>query len=600
MPCCEPVPPPLTIVPGTYPPHWPVTPFHAGELQLQDRFGVREMVNSYAPKVVRPFFPQQHREFFTSLPFLVVAARDDECRMWLTLLTGPDGTADFITSPTSTTLSINGRPARGDALEHSISKGKDLGILGIEFATKRRNRVNGRIIASSDDDTSFTFQVDQSFGNCPQYIRPRQWWTSTAAANEHSAENDQLAKHQLELTESQMETIRQSDTMFIASGYREQGEDVRFGNDASHRGGVAGWISVRDGKTIFIPDYSGNNHYNTMGNLILDNRVGVTIPQFETGGMLQMTGTAKLHLDEQSALVKMYPGALHVIEFNIERVVELPAGSLPVRWTQESLAQSERLLTVTRKVKESSDVTSFHMKPTEVTTSAAVELWAYKPGQHLPITLTLGNNDKLMRTYSLSSGNDWGEYRISVKRAAFGQASRYLHDHVEVGDKIQVSQPAGDFFLDLKKEEKTIEDERSKKTLVLMSTGVGVTPILSMLHSFIQSVTDSNDNNRKAIWIHGARNGKHHPFEQEVSELAALVGEDSLKTHVVYSKPREQDDNGRYNSVGRIDSHLIQKLVPDLANAEFYMCGTASFMADINDALQKLGVPSKSIQYETF
>jgi ferredoxin-NADP reductase len=233
---------------------------------------------------------------------------------------------------------------------------------------------------------------------------------------------------------------------------------------------------------------------------------------------------------------------------------------------------------VTRKVKESEDVTSFYLKPLF---GEDQKLWEYKPGQHLPIRLVRGNNDVLMRTYSLSSGNNWGEYRISVKREPFGQASMYLHGEIEVGNRIQVSQPAGDFVL----------NQDSSKTLVLISAGVGVTPILSMLHSFVQT------KGRKAVWVHGARDGKHHPFQHEVAELAELAG-NSLKTHVVYSKPRENDMS--YDSQGHINAELLKKLIPDLKNAEFYMCGTASFMADIEDGLEKLGVPSKSIQYETF
>lgn len=573
-PLSAPSPPTISSL---YPSNWPLTPFHEGELQLQERFGVRELVNSYAPKVIRPFMPDQHREFYESLPFLVVAARDTQGRMWSTLLTST--ASDFVTSDDPSSLTIQGGTVPGDALEHSLTSGIDLGVLGIEFATKRRNRVNGRIVDSSHD--VLQFQVDQSFGNCSQYIRPRKWWYSSQNTGENGPSTvKRVAVVKDELTKSQMETVRQSDTLFLATGYRGEGEDVRYGNDASHRGGAPGWIDVRNNKTIFLPDYAGNNHYNTFGNLVMDNRMGVTIPQFETGGMLQLTGIAKLHL-EQDAAAQMYLGALHVVEFNVEGVVELPAGSLPVLWTQESLAQSERFLQVTRKVKESDDVTSFHLKPLY---GEDPKLWKYKPGQHLPIRLTRGNDDVLLRTYSLSSGNEWGVYRISVKREPFGQASQFLHGKVHVGDRIQVSQPAGDFVL----------NQDSKKTLVLISTGVGVTPILSMLHSFVQTYPKTN---RKAVWIHGARNGKHHPFQQELSELADIAG-DSLKTHVVYSRPLD-DDKG-YNSQGHIDAELIQTLVPDLKNAEYYMCGTAAFMADVDDGLQKLGVPSKSIEYESF
>jgi ferredoxin-NADP reductase/predicted pyridoxine 5'-phosphate oxidase superfamily flavin-nucleotide-binding protein len=562
-----------TAVVPVYPPTWPDTPFHSGELELQERFGVREEVHSYAPRVVRPFLPEQHQDFYQSLPFLAVAARDQQGNMWSSLLMNNQGQAGFVTSPTSTTLSIHAQAVPGDALEKSLTAGTDLGILGIEFANKRRNRVNGRITHSNADQIDF--QVDQSFGNCPQYIRPRTWWT--AHPIEDATQVPTRAVRADQLTREQMETIRRGDTLFVASGYRGDGENVRFGNDASHRGGASGWIHVKNATTLFLPDYAGNNHYNTMGNLYMDNRMGITIPQFDTGGMIQLTGRAILHLDQDEA-AKMCPGALHVIEFHVKQVVELPKGSLPVQWTQPSAAQRERKLQVIRKVKESNDVTSFHLAPT-----LGDKLWPYKPGQHLPIVLPIDGDKTLMRTYSLSSGTNWGEYRISVKREPFGQASRFLHDTVQVGDAIQASEPAGDFVL----------NQDSDKTLVLISVGIGVTPVLSMLHSLVHS----ESNNRKVIWVHGARDGKHHAFQNEVLELTKLIG-DFLKTHVVYSQPKVDDDG--YDTMGRMDANLLRELVPDFEDADYYMCGTAAFMADMEDGLQKLGVPSKQIQYETF
>ena len=564
----------MTALAFQYPANWPTTPFHPGELALQDKFGVRDHIHSYAPKFVRPCMPEQHQEFYESLPFLAVAARDDEGRMWATLLMSARGEAGFIKSPDATSLSIHARPVSGDALEHSLQQGSDLGILGIEFATKRRNRVNGRIINTVS--SGLEFQVDQSFGNCPQYIRPRKWWTAPQESLQQEKNKTMVTSH---LTPRQMETIRKSDTLFTATGYRGDGQDVRYGNDASHRGGVPGWMDVRDQHTIFLPDYSGNNHYNTMGNLVMDNRMGLAIPQFETGAMLQLTGRTKLHLDEEEAAL-MYPGAKHVIEFTVEQVVELPEGSLPVRWSQQDTRQNERKLQVVHKVKESDDVTSFHL---EAVPGDDPELWSYQPGQHLPILLDMDDGTTLMRTYSLSSGPDRGDYRISVKREPFGKASSFLHDNVQVGDQIQVSRPAGDFIL----------RQGSERTLVLISAGIGVTPILSMLHAFVQS-----QGKQKAVWVHGARDGKYHPFQGEIKGLARLAG-DSLKQHIVYSRPREED-KGYYDTNGHVNAELVKSLVPDLHKADFFMCGTAAFMADVEDGLLKLGVESKFIQYETF
>ncbi len=139
------------------------SPFHSGEQQVQEKLGVRD-IERWAQKVVRPFMPDEHREFHTSLPFLVVGARDKDGRPWATLLFGPEG---FVQSPDPETLRIDATLATGDALEGALIPGVDLGLLGIELATRRRNRVNGRI---GDAKELLIFHFEQSFGNCPQYI----------------------------------------------------------------------------------------------------------------------------------------------------------------------------------------------------------------------------------------------------------------------------------------------------------------------------------------------------------------------------------------------------------------------------------------------
>jgi len=146
------------------------TPFHPGERAVQERLGVREAIEPFARQMIRPFIPEQHRAFYRQLPFIVAAARDAAGRPWATLLAGEPG---FIDSPGPRRLDIRAALAAGDALEDGLVPGADLGLLGIEFATRRRNRVNGRIV--SRDDDSLQLAVSQSFGNCPQYIHPREW-----------------------------------------------------------------------------------------------------------------------------------------------------------------------------------------------------------------------------------------------------------------------------------------------------------------------------------------------------------------------------------------------------------------------------------------
>jgi len=140
-------------------------PFHQGELQVQLKLGAYEYVNSYAPKFIRPFMPDQHREFYQNQLFLVASARDENGKLWSTLFFSSDPTKNksmFVKSPDSKTLVLDTKPLPGDALEGSLQVGSDLGLLGIEFATRRRNRVNGRISSSNNDGGhQASFLVDQ-------------------------------------------------------------------------------------------------------------------------------------------------------------------------------------------------------------------------------------------------------------------------------------------------------------------------------------------------------------------------------------------------------------------------------------------------------
>lgn len=560
-------------------PYWPNgTPFHEGELKLQRMFGVESAVAQFAPKFIRPFMPDQHREFYTSQPFLAVSARDSRGMMWATIL-AKGGSTDFITSPDPFTLTIDAMQLPGDALQDALKDGDDIGVLGIEFGAKRRNRVNGRIRRRHISDPSgilIDFQVDQSFGNCPQYIKPRQWWKTTPSVILEGAPPRPFQRSAA-LSDLQVDQIKASSTIFVASGYRGEGNSPSYGNDVSHRGGPKGWIHVTDSRTIILPDFPGNDMYNTLGNIVMDNRVGISVPLFETGGMIQMSGRASID-DDLEHINEIYPGALRLVVFAIDEVVTIVDGSLPITWSADDNEEDKvRKVRVVNKIKESDEVTSFYLRPVDGA------LWDFKPGQHLPVILNIGDGKILMRSYSLSYVPSLTEYRISVKRERLGQASRFLHDKVHVGDVIGIQKPAGDFVL----------DESSDRTIVLLSAGVGVTPVLSMLHQSAKLQTQ-----RRVVWIHGTRNGDHHAFSGEVMGLErATIGRTS--SHIVYSRPLEKDAD-RYDSVGRITPDLVATIIRDLSSADFYICGPAAFTADLEHGLQQFGVEGRRINYETF
>lgn len=568
------------------PPH---NPFHKGEIALQQMAGrgVQESVMSYAPQFIRPFMLDQHREFYADLPFLVAAARDETGAMWATLLentTSDDNSNDthFVTSPDKKTLHLQTIPVAGDALEkafHQNDADTDVGLLGIQFESARRNRVNGRVVASSDSG-SLTFTVDQAFGNCPQYIKPRtQWWRVAPTTERSDTPNNKRAS---KLTEDQIQWVETAETIFTASGYRGEGEDMRYGNDASHRGGQPGFVQVEsedDGQhSIVWTEYKGNNHFNSLGNILLDPRAGITIPNFATGGLLQLTGTAALQmgsLEKGARKVRMLVAAVN----------ELPAGSLPIRWKTDSAEEAQLQMQVLGIVQESENVKSFYLKPAD----ASKSLSSFEAGQHLPVELTLKDGEVINRSYSLSAAPAWAEkgyYRISVKHEARGKSSSFLHTHVKVGDHITVGKPSGSFT-----REKNVS---ATQTTVLISAGIGITPVLSMLHE----IAAETNTGSTVVWIHGARNGKNHPLQQEVDKVLKEMAHGSIKRHIVYSRP-DPNDTG-YDFTGHIKADLVGQLVPNLKDAAYYMCGPLSFLADLETGLEALDVDSKNIHFETF
>ena len=536
------------------------SPFHAGEPAVQARLGVRD-IEPWARKVVRPYLPEQHREFYAALPFLVAAARDAEGRPWVTLLAGPGG---FVRSPDPRTLVIDAQPVVGDALEGALRPGADLGILGMELATRRRNRVNGRVAAATGG--TFVLEVEQSFGNCPQHIHEREWRRVAelcAGPPRRSARLDA----------AQRAWIEAADTFFIASGHRGDGESASFGMDASHRGGDAGFVRVESDTRLAFPDFAGNNHFNTIGNLVLEPRAGLLFVDFATGGLLQITGRTSLVWEGPE--LDRFPGARRIVGLEIDAIVELPA-ALPLRWSAAN--EGVRSLRVVEKIRESEDVTSFVFAARD-----GGALAPFEAGQHLPIELDVpGYGAPVRRTYSLSNAPGGDHYRISVKRDPHGLASRHLHDRVEVGAIVAARSPAGEFVLGC-----------SECPIALISAGIGLTPLVSMLHRLAAANTGS-----PIYWLHGARDGAHHPLAGEVREMAGRLA--NLRTRVAFSRPRPEDAPGfDYDVTGRLVGALAADFV-DHPDAQYYLCGPVAFMADLQSELEARGIAPERVHTESF
>jgi len=289
---------------------------HEGEVAVQQRVGVHERMADVTGRAIREHMPDQHREFFPQLPFIVVGSVDAEGQPWASVLANPPG---FMQSPDATHLVVRARPFPGDPL--ALSMGQPLGLLGIQPHTRRRNRMNGVIDAL--DASGFTVRVQQSFGNCPKHIVPR---TAHFVARHDRASPVRSAT----LDDHACGMIARADTLFIASAHPAAGAGpAHQGVDVSHRGGPAGFV-VRDGNaTLWLPDYAGNFFFNTLGNITVNPHAGLLFIDFERGGTLQLAVHAEVVWDAKRA--EAFPGAQRLLRFDVTAMVHTER-ALPLRF----------------------------------------------------------------------------------------------------------------------------------------------------------------------------------------------------------------------------------------------------------------------------
>jgi len=208
---------------------------------------------------------------------------------------------------------------------------------------------------------------------------------------------------------------------------------------------------------------------------------------------------------------------------------------------------------------------------------------AARPGQYLTLRIQPDDGQKsLLRNYSLSGPPDAGYYRITVKREHEGAASGYLCTRLSVGDQLDIAAPRGTFILD-----------RTHAPVLLISAGIGATPVLAMLQALAKEHSD-----REIWWLHGARSSRDHSFAAETRTLLASLP--NVRTHVYFSRPGPHDLEGRdFDSAGRLTPSLLAELKPP-RDAEAYLCGPAPFMDEISAGLAAMGIDASHIHTEPF
>ncbi|MFK4105639.1 pyridoxamine 5'-phosphate oxidase family protein [Streptomyces sp. NPDC019531] len=287
------------------------TPYHEGEQAVQRRAGEGHAGwgSPMFGDVIEPAFAH----FLRQQRILILGSTDAEGAVWASALTGDIGFADPVGRHDLVVAAV---PAPDDPLEHAFEAERAVGMLAIEPPTMRRIRLNG---VAQEREGALHIHVEQALGNCPKYIQQRVLLDDADSSDPGRA----TAETRTDLSREQQRWISEADTFFIAS------HSPGHGADASHRGGEPGFVTVGP-RRLSWPDYVGNSFYMTLGNIHLNPSCGLLFLDWEHGHTLQLTGQARIDWDPQRSA--KLPGALRLVEFDVEHVVEIHHATA-LRWT---------------------------------------------------------------------------------------------------------------------------------------------------------------------------------------------------------------------------------------------------------------------------
>ena len=563
------------------------SPFHIGEQYIQEKLGVRERMENFGKRVIRDHFPQQHREFYHQLSFLFAGHADSSGQVWASILCGEPG---FISSPDEYSIQISAKPLLGDPLEKSLSTGLQVGFLGIDLPARRRNRFSATISQTAEE--YFQLTIDQTFGNCPQYIQSR---SIKAKANQRPISIEKLAS----LDEEAIKLIEKADTFFVASHSGKSVAGQASGADVSHRGGKPGFIRVDDNKTLTIPDYLGNNHFNTLGNFQVNSAAGILFIDFERGDVVSLTGHAEVLWQESD--IEYFNGAERAWRFKTTRLVRMkgvlpfifdfdnyaPTTEITGTWlAAEEQKESQKNFNIWQDYRlvnieqESRNVKSFYLSPVSGVKPS------FEAGQYLTLRDNVGGKSYI-RTYTLASSKHDEYYRIAIKREVNGVFSNYMHDALAVGDIIECKAPRGDFFID------PLED----RPAILLAGGIGITPILSMARHCILDATRTRHLRELYVFC-SARILEERSFYDELNQLVSR-SQGLMKVYWALSDPKDAKPRLDYQIHGHLDAEAL-KTALRLDNYQVYICGPNAYMQSMYDMCLSLGIGDKNIFAEAF
>ncbi|EAQ64081.1 Oxidoreductase FAD/NAD(P)-binding [Marinomonas sp. MED121] len=593
-------------------------PYHQGELAAQDKAGTRGAASELAAgKRSALNFLANHDAFLAAQSFAAMSSVDlNTGNVWVTPLFAKAGDLRAVTE---NEIVISPHSIPDNDVLNTVESGTPFSLLGIDLNRRIRHRINGVALGFEDnrfEDSSFEnnsfednddrgnndrglhLQVNEYTPNCPKYINRRE--IILDASNAESINRKAKREERTSLTEDDQGFIQAMDTLWIGS----YAPDI--GADCNHRGGKPGFIRVTSPTTIEWPEYRGNGMFFTSGNLEVNDRAGVTLVDFETGSMIQMTGRALVDWKHDGR----YEGASRAIVFHIERLVrtdnvtshrwkrldyspynpvvadsdgtgkDSTGNDSAINDTAINHSECPMKATLVKIVEETETVKTFRF--------VVSQRIAFLPGQYASFEFNniLGGAASEVRTWTLSetpnSLKGDNTLDISVKRVPNGLVTNWLHDHAELGLELVLTGIQGEMTaitLDADTQTPLVPEQ-----LLLLSAGIGITPNLAMVRGIgAFSLQDKT----KVTMIHVERYQRHLLSHHELVRRSHKYPDFSY-TNIITSEQ------------GRLTKAQLEALVPNPKEQQAYVCGPALFMAQMTEYLASIGVPVANIHTEAF
>eukprot|EP00523_Entomoneis_sp_CCMP467_P008532 CAMPEP_0168739116 /NCGR_PEP_ID=MMETSP0724-20121128/11287_1 /TAXON_ID=265536 /ORGANISM="Amphiprora sp., Strain CCMP467" /LENGTH=571 /DNA_ID=CAMNT_0008786489 /DNA_START=26 /DNA_END=1741 /DNA_ORIENTATION=- len=562
--------------------------YHPGELAAQDKAGTRGVAAELlAGKTDTLSFSKNHDAFLAAQSFAVVSSVESDSggAMWVTPLFGQSGD---LTAVSETEIAIRATAIPPGDFLHSRQPHSPISLLGIDLNRRIRHRINGYVNEQGN------LQVTEYSPNCPKYINRREIIPSTT----EPMNQDAVRQERTALTSSDQDFLQNMDTLWIGSYAKDKDGG---GADVNHRGGKPGMIRVTSPRTFEWPEYRGNGMFYTSGNIEVNDKAGVTVVDFTTGSMIQMTGRAVVDWNHDGS----YEGATRVMKFTLERLVRTDHVTNH-RWKRLDYSPYSPNINGTADNDEEDSIYPMPVTLAKIVTESrnvktfrwvASRNIPFLPGQYATFEFKNIESQPQVRTWTLSetpnSIHGDNTLDITVKRIPGGLVTNWLHDYAETGLQITLLGVQGEMTA-ITRVVKTNNEQQEQPTvpenLILLSAGIGITPNVAMVRGVGAFVLQQQT---KIQMIHVERYEEDLIYQSELQRRARNYPYMTY-TNVISSK------EGRLNQKKLSNLLTASPWAGDMKQQEAYICGPTTFMTSMTEHLVALGVPAANIHTESF